>query len=59
MKPCDKACCACGSKEVRPGILVLNRRAVLSAFPKLKPRKRFPLCRECNRKLKWVKVSDE
>ncbi len=52
----ERNCCVCGSPRNGLGILVLNRASVLSAFPQLRPRKRFPLCLACRRKVQWVEV---
>lgn len=49
----DKTCCACGAKAA-PGVLVMRRATRLSAFPSLRPRRRFPLCSPCRRKIRWV-----
>lgn len=60
-----RMCCACGSPSPS-SVLVLNRAAILSAFPELRPRKRFPLCRPCRGKIRchpcrgkirWVEVT--
>jgi hypothetical protein len=52
----ETKCCVCGSPALAVGVLVMNRATVLAAFPLLRPRKRFPLCHPCRRKVKWVEI---
>lgn len=50
-------CCNCGSKDLAVGVLVTNRPTVVAAFPKLRPRRRFPLCKPCRMQIKWVEAA--
>lgn len=59
MKRAEKKCCACGSPDLAIGVLVMSRKTILSAFPNLRPRRRFPLCCPCRRKLRWVEMPEE
>lgn len=50
----EHKCCVCAGSPLAVGILTFDRPVILSAFPELRARRRFPLCKQCRKKITWI-----